>query len=166
MLICCSTIRSYGSAFWYWILSLLEIIYSAFWFPFSGYGLFTYRVKKPTKNSNGDPKSIILEYPDFWKPDFRYSKGCFIPTIRNQDLVVLLFQMVNTRKPFWSDLSSFHISNPIQNQDHLQTYLFKLTLLSYMDPSQDSSICSISAWYWGGPGFKCRQGQEFFSENK
>ena len=31
---------------------------------------------------------------------------------------------------------------------------------------QDSSIGSISAWYRGGPGFKSRQGREFFSENK
>ena len=33
-------------------------------------------------------------------------------------------------------------------------------------PSQESSIGSISARYWGGPGFKSRQWQEFFSENK
>ena len=25
-------------------------------------------------------------------------------------------------------------------------------------PRQDSSISSISTWYWGGPGFKPRQG--------
>ena len=34
------------------------------------------------------------------------------------------------------------------------------------DPSQDSSIGSISAWYRVGPGFKSRQGREFFSEKK
>ena len=28
-------------------------------------------------------------------------------------------------------------------------------------PSQDSSIGSISAWYWGGSGFKFRQGRVF-----
>ena len=33
-------------------------------------------------------------------------------------------------------------------------------------PSQDSSVGSISAWYQGGPGFKYRQGREFFNENK
>ena len=32
--------------------------------------------------------------------------------------------------------------------------------------SQDTSIGSISAWYRGGPGFKSRQGREFFRENK
>ena len=37
-------------------------------------------------------------------------------------------------------------------------------LLCY--PSQDSSVGSISAWYRGGPGFKSRQGREFFNENK
>ena len=35
-----------------------------------------------------------------------------------------------------------------------------------LNPSQDSSVGSISAWYRGGPGFKSRQGQEFFNENK
>ena len=35
-----------------------------------------------------------------------------------------------------------------------------------IDPSQDSSIGSISAWYRKGPGFKSQQGQEFFSESK
>ena len=39
-----------------------------------------------------------------------------------------------------------------------------LVLKTY--PSQNSSIGSILAWYWGGPGFKSQQGQEFFSENK
>ena len=39
-------------------------------------------------------------------------------------------------------------------------------LLPVLDPNQDSSIGSISAWYRGVPGFKFRQGQEFFSENK
>ena len=34
------------------------------------------------------------------------------------------------------------------------------------NPSQDSSIGSISAWYRGSPRFKSRQGREFFSENK
>ena len=34
------------------------------------------------------------------------------------------------------------------------------------DPSQDSSIGSISAWDRGGPGFKSWQGWEFASENK
>ena len=34
------------------------------------------------------------------------------------------------------------------------------------NPSQDSSIGSISTWYRGGPGFKSRQGREFFCENK
>ena len=33
------------------------------------------------------------------------------------------------------------------------------------DPSQDSSVGCISAWYWGGPGLKSWQGQEFFNEN-
>ena len=32
--------------------------------------------------------------------------------------------------------------------------------------SQDSSIGSILASYRGGPGFKSRQGQKIFSENK
>ena len=35
-----------------------------------------------------------------------------------------------------------------------------------LNPSHDSSIGSISASYRGGSGFKSRQGQEFFSENK
>ena len=30
---------------------------------------------------------------------------------------------------------------------------------STKDPSQDSSIGSISGWYRGGPGFKSRQGR-------
>ena len=34
------------------------------------------------------------------------------------------------------------------------------------NPSQDSSGGSILAWYRGGPGFKSRQGREFFNENK
>ena len=34
------------------------------------------------------------------------------------------------------------------------------------DPSKDSSIGSILAWYRGGPRFKSRQGRKFFSENK
>ena len=34
-----------------------------------------------------------------------------------------------------------------------------------LDPSQDSSVGSISAWYRGGPGFKSQQGQEFLNEN-
>ena len=38
--------------------------------------------------------------------------------------------------------------------------------LANRDPSQDSSIDSILAWYRGGPGFNSQQGQEFFSENK
>ena len=32
-------------------------------------------------------------------------------------------------------------------------------------PSQDSSIGSILAWYRGGPGFKSRKEQEFFSSS-
>ena len=35
----------------------------------------------------------------------------------------------------------------------------------YLNPSQDSSVGSISAWYRGGSGFKSRQGREFFNEN-
>ena len=34
------------------------------------------------------------------------------------------------------------------------------------NPSQESSIGSISAWHRGGPKFQSRQGQEFFSENQ
>ena len=33
-------------------------------------------------------------------------------------------------------------------------------------PSQDSSVGSIMALYWGGSGFKSREGREFFNENK
>ena len=33
-------------------------------------------------------------------------------------------------------------------------------------PSQDSSVGSISAWYWGIPRFKSRQRREFYNENK
>ena len=33
------------------------------------------------------------------------------------------------------------------------------------NPSQDSSVGRISAWYWGGPGFKSQQGRELFNEN-
>ena len=33
------------------------------------------------------------------------------------------------------------------------------------NPSQDSSVDSILAWYWGGPGLKSWQGLEFFNEN-
>ena len=33
------------------------------------------------------------------------------------------------------------------------------------DPSQDSSVGSILAWYPGGPGFISQQGQKFFNEN-
>ena len=43
---------------------------------------------------------------------------------------------------------------------------FSPILTFHTDPSQDSSIGSISAWYWGGPGFKSPKGREFFSENK
>ena len=39
-------------------------------------------------------------------------------------------------------------------------------VLRTTDPSQDSSVGSILAWYWGGPGFKSRQGKEFFNEKK
>ena len=42
------------------------------------------------------------------------------------------------------------------------------TFITYrsQDPSQVRSIGSLSAWYWGGPGFKSPQGREFFSDNK
>ena len=43
---------------------------------------------------------------------------------------------------------------------------FFLTLTKNGYPSQDSSVGSISAWYWGGPGFKSLQGQKFINENK
>ena len=42
----------------------------------------------------------------------------------------------------------------------------KNKLLMNCYPSQRSSVGSISAWYWGGPGFKSRQRREFFNENK
>ena len=32
--------------------------------------------------------------------------------------------------------------------------------------SRDNSVGSMLAWYQGGPGFKSRQGQEFFNEYK
>ena len=42
----------------------------------------------------------------------------------------------------------------------------KKLLTNQKNPSQDSSIGSILAWYRGGPRFKSWQGREFFSENK
>ena len=55
--------------------------------------------------------------------------------------------------PFW-----------LQNEPIMMMLIF--TKQHYLfDPSQDSSIGSISAWYRESPGFKARQGREFFSEN-
>ena len=54
--------------------------------------------------------------------------------------------------------NSHRLPHPKNNSPINQTYTYK--------PSQDSSVGSISAWYWGGPGFKSWQGQEFFNENK
>ena len=50
------------------------------------------------------------------------------------------------------------------NPSLLTFMAFKLN--SIFNPSQDSSVGSISAWYQGRPGFKSRQGREFFNENK
>ena len=44
---------------------------------------------------------------------------------------------------------------------HMSVHCIVLNL----NPSKDSSVGSISACYWGGPGFKSRQGREFFNEN-
>ena len=54
---------------------------------------------------------------------------------------------------------------PYKNR-YFHLHYFNDCTCYYVNPNQDSSIGSISAWYRGGPGFKSRQGREFFSENK
>ena len=47
---------------------------------------------------------------------------------------------------------------------HRENWLiFKFFYWKLLYPSQDSSIASTSAWYLWGPGFKSRNGREFFS---
>ena len=72
---------------------------------------------------------------------------------------VTLTSVIKTNEQFNEELSNkrvqvMKLSKPVSPKNILP------------NPSQDSSVGSISAWYWGSPGFKSRQGREFFSENK
>ena len=62
----------------------------------------------------------------------------------------------------WNSGALSFTSNTIRNNTMIKVY----TVVANYCPSHDSSIGSISTWYWGGPGYKSWQGQEFFSENK
>ena len=60
-----------------------------------------------------------------------------------------------TEFEFWLDIFKF-----------ITGHWCKYFDISKQHPSQDSSVGSILAWHRGGPGFKSRQGREFFNENK